>query len=108
MAAGPERLRRGRPAHLLKLPIGGQWKLFARCTAPTRMGALRLRIDRQAQRVGERRAADRLWAAPNASRGHREWLSMWRLGSVRQEMLSLIEERLRYVCSAAGIWQATR
>lgn len=33
---------------------------------------------------------------------------MWRLGSVRQEMLSLIEERLRYVCSAAGLWQATR
>ena len=33
---------------------------------------------------------------------------MWRLGSIRSEMLHLIEERLRHVCAEAGLWHTTR
>ena len=30
---------------------------------------------------------------------------MWRLGSLRAEMLRLVGERLRHVCGAAGLWR---
>ena len=33
---------------------------------------------------------------------------MWRLGPMRAEMLSMVGERLRSVCRAAGLWGATR
>ena len=33
---------------------------------------------------------------------------MWRLGSDRAEVLSLLGERMRFVCAQAGLWAATQ
>ena len=33
---------------------------------------------------------------------------VWRLGSLRAEMLSMVGERFRRVCSSAGLWAGTR
>ena len=45
---------------------------------------------------------------PNDLRGDNTGSPMWRLGSLRAEMLSLLGERLRHVCEAAGLWSGTQ